>query len=248
MAFNPEQTNAKNIENTHVANNLIGAFGVLWKPSNTAIDVAAMSGFETNFVNLTQAVIVALSAEDMAIGAQIAAFKLVPKRVTKIMKAARSQNLSAESLAHLDTTVARLRGVRVGAKTPDNPLTPEDESAAGNSVSRRSYGGILESLALFIQQLVAESGYKPNETEYQTATLAAWLADLQTLHNAALAAKTATLTARNARDTQVYNKNDGLLPRMQWVKEYAETLDLPAGDARVKQLRKLRFTAPRHLQ
>lgn len=249
MVYNPEKTNAQNLDSVHIANNIIASFGELWNPPNAQISAAEMTDFETDFSDLNAAVNVAIAAEQNAVGAQMAAFKLVSKRTTRIMKAARSQNLSDEFIGHLTSTAARLRGIRITKKTPDNPATPDvDESEVNISTSRRSYSGILESVGLLIQQLISNKDYKSNDPQYTTTTLSAWLAELQTKHNDALAAKLNLLTARNARNQRIYNDEDGLLERMQWVKDYAETLDLPAGDARVKQLRKLKFTQPRSLR
>lgn len=247
MVYNPEKTNAKNLENLHVANGIIASIGAKFNPNNSLLKAAALIDFETNFGDLLEAVNAALPVEQNAVGAQIAAFKPVSKRTTKILKAARGQNLSAEFIGHLTTTGNRLRGVKVTKNTPDNPETTEDENKKNHSASRRSYAGILESLDLLDEQLKSNAGYAPNEEEYKTATISAWVESLRTLHNVALDAKIATRSARSDRDSQIYNNTDGLLVRMKQLKEYAATI-LDENDSRLKQLNKLTFTKPRQLQ
>jgi hypothetical protein len=199
-----------------------------------------MVDFEETLVGRNQAVNAAFAAEQNAVGAQIAAFKLVSKRVSRIMKSAKGQGLDTEFLGHLQSTAYRLNGVRVNKNTPDNPETPGDESKSNHSVSRRSYAGILESLDLFGEQLKSNPSHAPNEVEYQSAAVEAWIASLRTIHNTALDSKIATRTARNDRDSFAYNATDGLLVRMNALKPYLETI-LEPNDPRLKQIKKLRF-------
>jgi len=234
-----EKIHAKNLENLTIANTFVAAAVVIFKPNNPLI-AAALTIFEQNFSNQMQSVNAVLPAEQTAVGEQIAAFKLVSGRVSKIMKAAKGLGLTLEFQANLQTTANRLNGVRVSPKTPDNPETPEDESKSNKSVSRHSYAGILESLDLFDEQIKSNTDYNPNETEYKSAAISSWIDGLKTLHNTALNTKTATRTARNSRNAFAYNATDGLLVRMKALKAYAETI-LDKNDTRLKQLKKLKF-------
>lgn len=240
MASVSEKTHAKNLENLHIGNTIIDSIGIIFNPNNPLITAADLTTFEQGFSNEMQLVNAALPAEQTAVGAQMAAFKLVSGRVSKIMKSAKGLGLSTEFLANLQSTANRLNGVRVSPKTPDNPDTPEDESKSNKSVSRRSYAGIMESLDLFDEQIKSNPAYNPNETEYKSAAITAWIDGLKTLHNTALATKTATSTVRNSRNAFAYNSTDGLLVRMKALKAYAETI-LDKNDTRLKQLKKLKF-------
>jgi hypothetical protein len=238
-----ESTHAKNLENLHVANSIVGSIGATFDPNNPLTKAAALTDFETGFAASMQEVNEKIPAEQTAVGAQMAAFKLVSGRVSKIMKAAKAQGLSPEFMANLRSTANRLNGVRVNKDTPDEIQPPPADGASGggtHSVSRRSYAGILESLDLLDEQLKNNAGYKPNEDEYKSATITAWIESLRDLHNAALDAKLATRTARNARNAFAYNPTDGLLVRMNALKPYMETI-LDKNDSRLKQLKKLKF-------
>jgi hypothetical protein len=237
-----EKTHAKNLENTHIVNSIIASLGETWNPNNKLIKASALTDFETNSSGFMQALNAALSEEQAKVGTQMAEFKLVSKRVNKIMKAAAGQGLVPEFMANLRSTANRLNGVRVNKATPDTPPdTPPPTNSNGNaSVSRRSYAGILESLDLLDEQLKANPDYKPNETEYQSAAVSAWVDGLRTTHNAALDSKIATRTARNARNAYVYSPTEGIITRMNAVKAYAESI-LNKTDPRFQQLKKLRF-------
>jgi hypothetical protein len=240
-----ETTHAKNNENTHIVNTIIASLGTAYNPNNPLITAASMLEFESGFNGFMQELNVAISAEQTKVGEQIAAFKPVSKKVSKIMKAAAGQGLTAEFMGHLRSTSNRLNAVRVDKSTPDKspaeePSPPEGTNQRRASVSRRSYAGILESLDLLDEQLKGNRGYKPNETEYQSATVSVWVEGLRTTHHAALDARIATNSARNDRNAYAYHRATGILKRMNAVKAYVETI-LDKSDPRFKQLKKLRF-------
>lgn len=237
---NNEQTHAKNLDNLRTAISIAQSIGALYKPSKPVIEVANLQTYEAAISVVMEGVNNVLPAEDNAVGSRMAAFKLVPKRVTKILNAAKGQGLTIEFISDIRTTANSIRGVRVSAKTPDDPLTPEDESKKSVSSSNRSYAGQLESIDLFVEQLKSNPDYTPSETEYQTATLEAWLADLNTLNQTAIDAKGPTRTARNERNALMYNGKDNLIVRMQMMKQYVRSI-LDTSDTRFIQLNRLKF-------
>lgn len=238
---NNEQTIAKNLDNLRTANSIIESIGAPFNPTNNLIKLAALETFEDECTAAMQAVNDALPSEKNAIGARLTAFKLVSKRVTKILNAAKGQGLAAKSLDNLRSIANEIRGVRISSKTPDDPTTPDiDESKQSVSASNRSYAGLLEALDRFIEQLKSEPNYNPNETEYKIATLEAWLAELNALNTAAIGAKPATSAVRAARDAKMYDATEGIIPRMNMLKSYVSTI-LPSTDPRWKQLKKLSF-------
>ncbi len=237
---NTEQTHAKNLDNCRAAISIGQSVGGIYLPSNSLIDLTKLQTFADGFAAVMQAVNDALPAEENAIDAQMAAFKLVSKRVTKILNAAKGQDLPTESLATLRTTANSIRGIRVSKKIADDPATPEDESKKSVSASRRSYAGILEALDLMLEQLKSMPLYNPNETEYKITTLDAWIGDLNALHQTAISAKAPVRGARNARNAFAYNDIDGLIVRMKVMKNYVRSI-LPTTDTRYIQLNRLAF-------
>jgi hypothetical protein len=238
---NTEQTIAKNLDNLRTANSIVESIGAAFNPTNNLVKLAALETFEDECTAAMQAVNDALPSEKNAVGARLTAFKLISKRITKILSAAKGQGLAPKSLDNLRTIANEIRGVRISAKTPDDPATPDiDESKQSVSASNRSYAGILEALDRFVEQLKSDPNYNPNETEYKTATLETWLAELNAINTAAIGAKPATSATRAARDAKMYNPTDGIIPRMNSLKSYVSTI-LPSNDPRWKQLKKLRF-------
>ncbi len=237
-----ERTHAKNQENIHIANTIIESVGAAYKPTNPLIAKTALLEFETNFTQMTQSLLTARIAEQAAVDAQIAAFKPVSKRVSLVMKAVRAQNLEDNFVAGLQSDVYRLNAVRINQKTPDtsDPANGVGDAPKNASVSRRSYSGILESLRTFSGKLTSNAAYNPNETDFKSPAIAAWVDTLQTAHNAALAAKVATRTERNTRNAYIYNRDTGIIERMNALKNYLGYI-LDKDDPRLKQIKSLKF-------
>lgn len=242
-----ERTNAKNQENLHIANSIVESVGAGFNPTNPLIAKAALLEFEENSDELTQSFLTALTVEQNAVDAQIAAFKPVSKRVTLIMKAVRAQGLETEFVEGLQSSVYRLNGIRISKKTPDEETggtggaTGGTSGASGtSSVSHRSYAGILENLRFIAAQLASKPAYNPNEPEFKSPAIATWVESLGELRDAAIEAKIATRTVRNSRNTYVYNETDGLLPRMTALKNYLGYI-LDKDDPRLIQMKKLKF-------
>lgn len=237
---NNEQTHAKNLDNLRTAISISQSIGAVFQPANQLIEIVGLQALENSIAAAMQAVNDVLPVEENAIDNRLAAFKLVPKRVTKILNAAKGLGLSPEFIGNLRTTANALRGIRVTPKTPDDPTTPEDESKKSISSSNRSYAGILESLDLFIEQLKSNPAYLPNEAEYQIATLVAWLASLNTMNQTAIDSKGPTRAARNARNAVMYAATDGVITRARLLKNYVRSL-LDTTDTRFIQLNRLSF-------
>lgn len=237
-----ERTNAKNLENLHIANSIVESIGAEYLPSNALIVKIALTEFEETFEEKTQSVLTATADEQNKVDAQIGAFKPVSSRVSLIMKAVRAQGLDPLFAEGLQSTVYRLRGVRINKNTPDeSPAGGDDANGGNSSVSRRSYAGILENLQMFSTQLASNSAYNPNEPEYKSAAINAWVTNLAAVHDTALESKVQTRTKRAERNAYVYNDTNGLIPRMNALKNYLGYI-LDKTDPRLKQIRNLKFT------
>lgn len=242
-----ERTNAKNLESLHTAIAIITSLGEGYKPTNPLIEKDALLEFEENFEARTQSVLTAATNEQNEVDTQINAFKPVSSRITLIMKSVRAQGLDPLFIEGLQSTVYRLNGVRIGRNTPDEePQGAEGGTGAAGSasVSRRSYAGILENLQTFSTQLASNPAHNPNEPEYKSPAITAWVGGLNDIHDDALEAKVATRTARAEFKAYVYNDTDGLIPRMKILKNYVGYI-LDKADPRLKQLNSLKFTKPK---
>jgi hypothetical protein len=236
-----ERTLAKNVDNLTVAISVIESIGTAYSPSNSLISLSELRSFRDNLAQKMREVNAALPQMENTVGERIALFKVVPKKVTRILNVAKGSGITVEELGHLKTTANTLRGMRVSAKTPDNPTTPEDEAQVNRSVSQRSFAGILEHLDLLVQQLSANSNYNPNETEFKVNGLQSWLTDLQAKNEAAIEAKARLSAVRSSRDALMDNPENGLLVRVRAFKAYISSI-LESDDLRRKQISKLKFS------
>lgn len=240
---NPEKTNAKNIDKGNIMVAALLSLGGIYNTTETIILIAELQAFFAGCQTRMLEVNDALPVEKNAIASRFAGFKPVRIKTTTILNAAKAQNLEPGFIANLTSTANVLRGVHVGKKTPDNPLTPENEADGNNSSSHRSFAAVLQFLDLLIEQLKTNKDYKPNETELQTASLTDWLNGLIALNAAAINSKTATIAARTARDEFMYNDVDGLFVRVELVKAYIRSILPPSHPVR-KQISKLNFAKP----
>jgi hypothetical protein len=231
-----EKTNAKNLENLHIANVTIDTLEN-YNPSNPLIKKTALADFETGFAARMRSTNEAVAAEDTAIEGQTVAFKLVPQKITRVIGAIKGQGVSGETLEHLMTTVRRLRGVRVNNKTPDD--LPVNGNGSKHSVSQQSIAGILEGLDLLGEQINGIETYRPNEEEFKKESLTTWISGLRDARHARLNAQAVTTGARQVRDAYGYGP-EGLIVRMKALKAYLETI-LDKSDDRYKKIKGLKF-------
>src|SRR5690348_13134332 len=94
-----EKTNAKNLENVHIARVTVDTIDI-FNPTNPLITKTALEDFEAGFASRMQATNEAKAAENTAIEAQTAAFNLVRPKLTRIVSAVKAHGVSAETLEH----------------------------------------------------------------------------------------------------------------------------------------------------
>ena len=228
-----ERTNAKNLENLHIARDIIATIGN-FNPTNELITAEELENFERQFTTNVQDTNAAQADEDTAVDEQTVAFTNAKSKLTKIVAAVKGQGINGEPLEGIMQTVRRLRGARVNRNTPD-----ETPPVATNSVSQQSMAGIINGLDILEEQVKNLQSYNPNEDEYKTAQITAWVDSLRTVHNNRLAKRANTISKRQTRDSYGYGTT-GLLVRMNALKAYAETL-LDKNDPRLKALKALKF-------
>lgn len=193
-----ERTNAKNLENLHIARNIIATIEN-YNSTNELIEPNALKEFEEGFSLRLQETNAAQADEDTAVDDQTLAFTNAKTKLTRIVAAVKGQGITGEPLEGIMQTVRRLRGTRVNRKTPD-----ETPPGATHSVSQQSMAGIINGLDILDEQVKNLQSYNPNETEFQTAQITAWVDSLRTVHNDRLAAKTVTISKRQERDSYGY--------------------------------------------
>lgn len=136
----------------------------------------------------------------------------------------------------------KIDGARATALPKDTPNTPEDESKH-NSASQQSYTQLTEHVDNLIE-LLANSGYAPNETDLQVATLTTYSTSLKGANNAVINATTPLSNSRITRDEVLYAEDTGLVDLALLVKKYVKSLF--GGDSpQFQQINGLEFSRPR---
>jgi hypothetical protein len=238
-----EQTRAKNIDNIRVMISIATELGAKYSTNNELIKLDGFIAFADGCSQRQKSVIEVLPIEDKAINERIVAYNAIPKRSTKILNAVKASGVTEQTIGNLRTTLNALRGSKVSAKTPDNPQPlPEGQTPKKtSSVSQKSYASMLENVVVFVEQVKAQTGFKPNEEEFKTSALEAWVADLTAKNNAAISVKALIQSNRASRDSFMYSETDGMQIRVNAYKAYLRSI-LDKDDIRLKQISKLRFS------
>lgn len=238
-----EQTKAKNIDNLSVMISVATELGAKYSTTNDLIKLDNFTAFRNGCADRQKSVNDVLPVEDKAIDERTIAFSEVPKKSTKILNAVKASGANEQAIGHLRTTLNSLRGFKVSANTPDisQPLPEGQTPKRTISASHRSYASMLENTDLFVEQVKAQTGFKPNEAEFKTAALEAWVADLTEKNNAAISAKSLVQSTRANRDDFMYNPTDGMQVRVNAFKAYIRSI-LEKDDIRFQLISKLRFS------
>ena len=113
------------------------------------------------------------------------------------------------------------------------------------SVSRQSYDMLTENFASFVDLVSSVPSYTPNETELTTASLTAYLGELQTANTNVINAEVAYSNARISRNSVLYSENTGLVDIAFDVKKYVKAI-FGATSPQYKQISGIKFTKPKN--
>ncbi len=209
MSSTSETGHAKNVAGLE---DLIDHLEVLNPPYNPSKTLLQLSSLKAQLPP-AQAAIKTISTTappyQLAVDAQEELFKPLGKMLTRIMNIFRSsvdnpnEVESAESLAKL------MKGGSKPAKKPAEEAQTEPKN--NKSTSRRSYDSIIENFEKLIDILIANPLYKPNETEFKTATLSALLADMKAKNKAVGVLEGPLRGARLERNKLLYTPGTGIV-------------------------------------
>lgn len=218
--------------------------GAAYNPSQKLILLTALQTKLAEAQAALDAENTAESSEKVAVNERIEEYTGISKLATKIGLAVDLNVNDAQFSADMRTQIRKINGTRAGEKPIDDPSTPDiDESLKAKSVSQQSYDDLTATFAVIIAMLKTQPDYNPNEPDVQIAALEAKLAAMQAKNNQAKAATAAARTARQTRDTVLYDPNTGILKLVQLIKTYIKQAfkNTPEYD----QIIKFEFTKPR---
>ena len=100
---------------------------------------------------------------------------------------------------------------------------------------------LTENFASFVDLVSSVPSYTPNETELTTASLTAYLGELQTANTNVINAEVVYSNARISRNTILYAENTGLVDIALEVKKYVKAV-FGATSPQYKQISGIKFT------
>jgi hypothetical protein len=239
-----ETGHAKNIAYFGQAIKVCESWGTDYNPSKLALKVANLKIqlADATDSQKTYGDKIQLNATDK--NQRKAAFKPVEKLATKIENAFKAGDATDEAIADVEGFCRKILGERAGDlpdKTTDAEGKEEDNS---HSVSQQSFTNIVEHFKGLNKALLAETSYKPNETELKTATIATLITTLTTLNDNESTSFIDLGNAKIARDQKLYTTKTGIYDTFRAIKKYARSL-YGISSPQYKQLAKLKITASR---
>ena len=243
MASQSEVGHAKNVANFADIIAYCTAYGTTYNPSKTALQLTELNTLlataQTELANVTTA----KNAFDTVTGDRQLTFEPLKPLATKVFNYLSVTDATSETIADAKTINNKLQGKRTGT-TAENPPTEGENQNNTVSVSRQSYDMLTENFASFVDLVSSVPSYTPNETELTTASLTAYLGELQTANTNVINAEVAYSNARISRNSVLYSENTGLVDIASDVKKYVKAI-FGATSPQYKQISGIKFTKPK---
>jgi hypothetical protein len=209
MSSTSETGHAKNVANFE---DLIDHLEILNPPYNPSKPILQLSALKTQLPP-AQAAIKKMSVTappyQSAVDAQEALFSPFSKMLTRIMNIFRSSVENPEEVRSAESLAKLMKGSSKSAEKAEEETA--EESKNSRSTSRRSYDSILENFEKFIDILIANPLYKPNEAEFSTQTLSALLVDMKVKNKAVGVLEGPLRDARKERNLLLYTPGTGIV-------------------------------------
>jgi len=197
---------------------------VRYNPSNLVLTVASLEEKLASAIGAVNDIGVKIAPSKFAIDARQAAYAEAIALVRGSRNILKASGASAETLADADTFGRKVLGLRKSKKTQDNPNTPGNEANRSHSASQQSYDSVLGSFRSYVEIVKGEILYKPNETQYQIASLTAKGDDLEAKNNAVSTSFVPLNNSRSLRDELLYSGENCLCDLAAMVKAYVRAV------------------------
>ena len=239
-----EVGHAKNVANFADIIAYCTAYGTTYNPSKAALQLTALNTLLTSAQTELANVTTAKNAFDTVTGDRQLTFEPLKPLATKVFNYLSVTDAISEIIADAKTINNKLQGKRTGT-TAENPPTEGENQNNTVSVSRQSYDMLTENFASFVDLVSSVPSYTPNETELTTASLTAYLGELQTANTNVINAEVAYSNARISRNSVLYSENTGLVDIASDVKKYVKAI-FGATSPQYKQISGIKFTKPKN--
>lgn len=235
-----EVGHARNVQAFEELCSKVVGYGGVYKPSNTAIELAALQAKLTASEGAMDGVTNSFAGEKTSINDRQNLFKPLQPMVTRSVNYYASTGAADNAVKDAKSLKRKIDGKRASEKPVDDPATPGNESAATHSSAQTSYTQRVEHLDDLIALYSTDAKYAPNEADLTTGALTAYANSLKASNTDVINKETATTNARLVRTQVMYEPQTGLFKLQQLVKMYVKGL-YGATSAEYKQISGLKF-------
>jgi hypothetical protein len=219
----------KNVEAFEKLIGICNSFGAAYKPAKASIKLPVIN---TLLANARQSLDQLKSAQVAFVNTgntRAASVESVRKLATRIINALEATDAGSKTIDDGRLIVRRIAG-RPVMQRESVPGENVREATAFKSRSHRDATSTIDSFALLVQTVTAETNYKPLEPELQAATLGTTLTTVREQQRLAVQAATALTTARIIRDKVLYNDATSLINSSAAIKKYVKSVFGPTSD------------------
>lgn len=239
-----ETGHARNVQHFESLISFVTAYGIPYAPSNTDLTVLNLNTVLTDAQGAIDDVSQQVAASKTAINDRENAFAPLKRLATRIVNYYASTGAEANAIEDARGYKRKIDGRRKKAVVPDDPNTPEDESAANISASQQSYTQQIEHFDALINLVGNDPLYVPNENDIKMIQLNAYSTTLKNENTGVIGAFTQLSNSRIARNNVMYFGDTALVDLAFLVKKYVKAV-FGAASPEFHQISGLKFTRPK---
>ena len=190
----------------------VTSYGPKYNPAKAILKLAGLNSVLANAEAKMQALKTAEANYKRATSARETAFLNAKKLAIKLVAALPASGASKETVEFVKPIQRKIQGSAKSASSSSASKSSAEEPAVktGISTSQQSYALITDHLERMIQTIFADSGFAPNEAEFQQAGLSAMVTDLRAKTAAVENLEAQLSVARDARKFAVHGEPEGV--------------------------------------
>jgi hypothetical protein len=242
MASTSEVGHAKNVANFQDLIEFVTGYGATYNPSKNSLKLPQLVALKATAEAKLTDVISKNTAYNNKVNERAIAFGTLKPLATRLVNALQTTDASKETIDDAKGFNRKLQGKKASAtQTLADPNAPAPVTI---STSQQSYSQLIQHFSGLQAVLEAEPTYSPNETDLQTDTLSAKIADLATKNTAVATAYTNISNSRIARNETLYTAENGIFETASEVKKYVKSV-FGASSPQFDQVSGLKFVKPK---
>ncbi|MEI6851888.1 MAG: hypothetical protein WCL06_03560 [Bacteroidota bacterium] len=216
-----ETGHVPNLENFGKEIIAVTEYADLYNPSNDLLKILHLQTVQTNAANALQQIIQLETPRSNVLKARMLLFHEMMLYTTRIFCALQaSKDVNKVIIQGAQYFVRKIRGERKSAKI----LNPSPEDAKQISASQHCYFNQAQFFSRFINFVLSQPGYTPNETELLAPAMHDFEASLNQINVDAAEANAPWLLALSDRNEIFYAPTTGLVDIAYAVKKYVRSV------------------------